>query len=489
MTRRRDRIRGIGVWTAVCYAAAAAVCLTVQGVIAQGATAAELAMGFRVGEVRQDSAVVWTRVTRFPQRHWDGYREPAKVEPRTDEYTPSTIAIEDREGAAPGAPGEVRVVYSTRADLSEAVSTAWRAAEPEQDYAVHIPLAELLPGVRYYLKVEARDNDQSRVSASVSGSFATPAPADQWQDVRFAVLTCQSYWHLDHRDGYHIYPAMQDMHLDFVAATGDTVYLDSDAPRARTVELARYHWQRMYSLPRLVEFHRRTPGYWEVDDHDALANDCWPGQDVPWMKPLTFADGIRIFREQNPAPDPAYRTVRWGEGLQIWLVDAREHRSPTTIPDGPEKSIWGAEQREWLKRTLLESDARFKLVISPTPIVGPDRDNKSDNHANKAFAHEGESFRRWTKESGLSNLYVVCGDRHWQYMSVDPTTGLREFACGPASDEHATGSPGQDVRYQPFHREMGGFLSVTVTRRDGEPVITFRHHDVFGKTVYEFSDR
>ena len=91
----------------------------------------------------------------------------------------------------------------------------------------------------------------------------------------------------------------------------------------------------------------------------------------------------------------------------------------------------------WLKRSMLESDATWKLLISPTPIVGPDRQSKADNHANKAFAYEGNHFRNWTKENNLKNFYVCCGDRHWQYMSIDPATKLREFSCGPASDKHA----------------------------------------------------
>jgi len=56
------------------------------------------------------------------------------------------------------------------------------------------------------------------------------------------------------------------------------------------------------------------------------------------------------------------------EYLQIWLVEGRDFRSPNTITDCPDKSIWGKEQKEWLKKTLLESDAIFKLLISPTPI-------------------------------------------------------------------------------------------------------------------------
>ena len=124
-------------------------------------------------------------------------------------------------------------------------------------------------------------------------------------------------------------------------------------------------------------------------------------------------------------------------------------------------------------------------MISPTPIVGPDRSGKADNHANKAFTHEGNWFRNWTKENKLTNFFVCCGDRHWQYYSIDPETKLREFSCGPVSDKHAGGSPGEKKEIQPFHRVKGGYLTVSVFREKEVPTIAFRHHDVRGKVVNE----
>ena len=83
--------------------------------------------------------------------------------------------------------------------------------------------------------------------------------------------------------------------------------------------------------------------------------------------------------------EKTYRTYRWGKGVQVWLTESRDFRTPNTMKDGPEKTIWGKEQKEWLMKTLLASDADWKVLISPNPIVGPDRSNKADNHANAAF--------------------------------------------------------------------------------------------------------
>jgi alkaline phosphatase D len=204
------------------------------------------------------------------------------------------------------------------------------------------------------------------------------------------------------------------------------------------------------------------------------------------MLPLTWEDGLRIFRQQVPMGDKTYRTFRWGRSLQIWLVEGRDFRSPNNLPDGPEKSIWGPEQKKWLEDSMLASNADWKLLINPTPIVGPDRATKADNLSNQAFQHEGDEFRGWVQKHLPERFFNINGDRHWQYHSVHPESKVQEFSGGPASDSHAAGSPGEDKRYHRFHRVKGGFLTVNVQRNAGESTIHFRHHDVHGSVVYEY---
>jgi alkaline phosphatase D len=285
---------------------------------------------------------------------------------------------------------------------------------------------------------------------------------------------------------------MQKAGIAFYVATGDNVYYDSDPPLADTVQLARFHWNRMHGLPGLVEVHRDVPGYWEKDDHDTVKNDSWPppGRNADRSDELegklNFFKGLKIFREQVPMGEKTYRTVRWGKGLQIWLTEGRDFRSPNNMPDGPDKTIWGQEQLDWLKASLLASDADFKVLISPTPDVGPDRKNKADNHSNATFGVEGNAFRQWVQDNKLTgSFFTCCGDRHWQYHSVDPASGLNEFSAGAASDKHAGGSPGLDPEFHKFHRVKGGFITVGVSRPEGVPTIAFRHHDVNGSVVNE----
>src|ERR1051325_8341268 len=431
-------------------AAAAVSAVAVAKFADQFATAAEAApthqaTGVKAGEVTDPTAIVWARLTESPTRNVNG----VDLRGRVDQKAPE-----------------------------------WAEVSAGTDFTHQFALNGLKPATTYHYETETTGPDSSPSHGVLRGKFETAPLPSATDGLRFCVLTCQAYYDRDHKDGHNIYPSMLALTPQFIAFTGDNVYYDSEEPKAVTPELARYHWQRMFSLPRLVETIRNVSTYWEKDDHDTLSDDSWPGKT---MGALTFAEGQRIFRQQAPLGEKPYRTFRWGRDLQIWLTDGRDFRAPNNTPDGPQKTIWGREQKEWFKRTVKASDATWKVLISPTPIVGPDRKTKNDNHCNSGFQHEGDEIRNFLKATAPDNFFVITGDRHWQYHSVHPQTGVVEFACGPASDRHASGSPGEDKKYHRFHRVKGGFLSVALRRDGARSTILFEHRDVRGKVVYSWN--
>ena len=441
-----------------------------------------LASGVRMGEVSATSAIVWTRTTAEPRR-----RAGQEISGRPVVTLARGADVSLLEGAVPGASGEVRVTLRRLegADPVDGLTAVWLSTGADRDFTRQAAFDGLLPDTPYLVTVEARPAPGAATTAVETASFRTAPAPDQRRPIRFTAMTCQFYGRRDRPDGFQIYPSMAARRPDFYLSIGDNVYLDSESPRATSVELARYHWQRMFTLPAIASFLRSVPGYWLKDDHDLLLNDSWPGIESGIVAPLTFEEGLALFAEQNPAPERPYRTVRWGKGLQLWLVEGRDFRSPNDMPDGPGKTIWGAEQWRWLRESLLASDADWKVLVSPTPIVGPDRSNKADNHANATFSHEGDAIREWFRANLDDRFLVIVGDRHWQYHSVHPETGLNEFSVGPASDAHAGGTPGEDPDYHRFHRVGGGFLSVDVDWVGDRPRIVLRHRDVSGRVVYE----
>ena len=83
--------------------------------------------------------------------------------------------------------------------------------------------------------------------------------------------------------------------------------------------------------------------------------------------------------------------------------------------------------------------------------------------ANKGYVVEGTKIRALLAR--FPNLTVVTGDRHWQYVSRDKTTGIEEWSVGAATDAHAGGWNEKTPR--PEHRFLrtghGGFFSGEVT--------------------------
>lgn len=446
--------------------------------LAQQAPAVHMANGIKIGEVDSNSAIVWTRLTRAAERNIDGKPFPKgdNKERRSKRYDD----LDAMEAAVPGVPGEVRVSCWPESNDGKKTVTEWRVVSGEENFTHQFQLDGLTPGATYLVVAEGRRAGSEIASCKVEGTFVAAAKADVASPVRFAVVTGQDYPRRDDKaSGHQIYPQMQKLDLSFFVHTGDIEYYDKAEPYADNVELARFKWNRIYAMPFQRTFHNHVASYFIKDDHDTLKNDSWPGQTYG---DLTWEQGLSLFREQVPMGERTYRTVRWGKDLQIWLVEGRDFRSPNNLPDGPDKTIWGDEQKQWFFDTVEKSDATFRILISPTPVVGPDRGSKNDNHANTGFTHEGDELRAFI--GGQKNMFVICGDRHWQYVSVDPANGVKEFSCGPTTDQHAGGF--SEKNRSSMHRYLkvkGGFLAVDVAREKGEPTIVFRHHGVDG-TVY-----
>jgi alkaline phosphatase D len=444
---------------------------------AEAAENVYMANGIKIGEVTSDSAIIWVRLTKHPERNIDG-----KPFPKNDNKKRRSLKYDDldaMEGSVPGTVGEVRIALSGKGTRP---TSGWVKVKSENDFIYQKRFSNLRPAARYRVTVEGRALESKTPSCSVEGSFQTPGTKQSSSRTVFTVVTGQDYPRRDDSaNGHRIYPSMKKLHPDFFVHTGDIEYYDKPRPYADNRQLARFKWARLFSMPFQREFHRDTASYFLKDDHDTLKNDAWPGQKYG---DLTWDQGVALFREQFPLGDKTYRTVRWGKDLQVWMVEGRDFRSPNNMPDGPDKSIWGKEQKAWLKRTVEASDATFRILISPTPIVGPDRGNKNDNHANKGFTHEGDEIRAFI--ASQKNMYIVCGDRHWQYVSVDPKTGVKEFSCGPTTDKHASGfSQKNRSEMHKYLKIKGGFLSATIDRKNGKPFASFKHHDTYGGVYNE----
>ena len=426
-----------------------------------------------------------------------------------------TVGSELVESDLAGAEGTARFEVATTSDFADSFGSDWLFATTDNDFIVKTKIDGLNQGTRYYYRLIFGPHQE----VGPTRTFETLDGEEVASEASFVVVTGMRYNAFqsayegpDKHLGYPSLETILDMRPDFFVATGDNVYYDAPfRTAARTPVELRKKWHEQFVQPRYADLFAEVPTYWEKDDHDFRFNDADNTGDTEPSVEL----GIATFLEQVPVVDPeapnpvTYRTHRINKDLQIWLTEGRDYRSPNMTPNGPEKTLWGAEQLAWLEQTLLESDATFKILISPTPMIGPDDARqagrpaeghdalKRDNHADPAgFQYERDEFFGWLIDNRFleeQNFYIICGDRHWQYYSIHPT-GFEEFSTGALVDGNSRlgripGDPEstdpEALIEQPYTQTepSGGFLHVTISP-GVRPTATFRFHDERGVLLH-----
>lgn len=123
---------------------------------------------------------------------------------------------------------------------------------------------------------------------------------------------------------------------------------------------------------------------------------------------------------------------------EYYLVDTRSARDMHDIRDRGREglSMLGAKQREWLLRSMRESDADFFFVVSSVPFMiphtgagGVKADFANKEEAWTGFFHEREMLiSEWEKLD--KPVFVMTGDLHNSF-AIRITDQIWEFCCGP----------------------------------------------------------
>jgi alkaline phosphatase D len=134
---------------------------------------------------------------------------------------------------------------------------------------------------------------------------------------------------------------------------------------------------------------------------------------------------------------PSYGKFRVSN-CEFYLLDTRGDRDMHDVRhrDKPGVSMIGKPQRDWLLRSMRDSDADFFFVISTVPFMIPhsgaggfefDAENKEE--AWTGFFHEREMLiDAWSKLG--KKVFVMTGDLHNSF-AIRVTDDVWEFCCGP----------------------------------------------------------
>jgi phosphodiesterase/alkaline phosphatase D-like protein len=123
---------------------------------------------------------------------------------------------------------------------------------------------------------------------------------------------------------------------------------------------------------------------------------------------------------------------------EYYLIDTRSARDMHDIRDRGKKglSMLGTRQREWLLKSMRESDADFFFVMSSVPFMIPhsgaggfEADVANKEEAWTGFFDEREILiAAWEKMN--KPVFVMTGDLHNSF-AIKITDKIWEFCCGP----------------------------------------------------------
>ena len=194
-----------------------------------------------------------------------------------------------------------------------------------------------------------------------------------------------------------------------------------------------------------------------------------------------------------------YRRFHWGKLATFNVLDGRQYRSDQPAgctqdqrdpsrycPDeiNPERTMLGAEQREWLLDELASTEARWNVLAQQTGFAPFNRQTPTTprNFGIGADSWDGYVAERqqildWLVEHGTANPVVLTGDSHQNWIRNVPPD-YRSFDGRPVATEVMGTSistngdpPAPTTRYGddpfnphiPFRNNNRGYVRCTLT--------------------------
>lgn len=347
----------------------------------------------------------------------------------------------------------------------------------DADGCATLAVAGLTPGARYWWRVE----DDGVVDDTMTGTFLPAPPAGVPASYTFeasgdAGLGSDGGFTgtelLPHRISNHeIHAFLAHRMLDegWIArlCLGDMIYYDYGRPGYAGSTTGDYHrgWRDLWLQPNQVAWFLSGSWVHIQDDHDGGPND-WAGETFP--DKINFAT---VFRQREPHHDlpdtgATYRTWTWGR-VQYVMWDCRYYRSDQSTPDGPGKTMLGADQKQWFADILASSTAEAIVVISSVQWMSGGSDSWP------GYAHERQEIADLIANTGWAHrLVMLSADAH--KLAIDTGGGNRwggwpcaVFAARDATPSAVSGH--YDVLEQ---GGIGQYGTVTVT--DMGSVITIK---------------
>lgn len=359
-------------------------------------------------------------------------------------------------------PARMFVDLATSPSFRGARRFAAGTASSATDYTVTFRVRRLRPATLYHYRVWFSDLSRPWArSRPEAGTFKTAPPPSQKSAVRFAFggdIGSSNYCrHSEY--GYPIFHYMALRDPDFFVSLGDTIYADSgcasagpdgwrnlpgnfpkvDDPsvdwtnRSQVEQTYLQHWRYTRADDRLAGFLAKIPIYSLWDDHEVMndfgarwteGNAQYPDRTgyrnlVAAGRQAFFSYGVLGRRKRDPLRQ--YRSFTWGRDLKLLITDSRSYRSRNEERDTPSarKTLLGAEQLAWLKKSLASATATWKVIACSVSVAVPTgseqfgRDGWADGGTGNGFERELLDLLRFLDRHNVKNVVFITADLHF----------------------------------------------------------------------------
>ena len=289
--------------------------------------------------------------------------------------------------------------------------------------------------------------------------WRTPAP-----DFKFIFGTC-AYLNEPVTDrpgtpygaGTAIFTHMAGSGADFMVWGGDNWYLRESDFSSESGIWYRYSHDR--ATPDLQKLYATMHHYATWDDHDYGSNDAnksFELKDVSLAAFKAYWGNAGWGEVNNPG---VYGKFYWGDAAFI-LMDNRTYRDDDHLDDSAAlamKTQYGAQQRDWLKQSLLAMQTLghypFKFVATGGQVI-TDFGGASETFA--YYPREREDLLKFIADHKITGVIFLTGDVHFTELAkkkIGATQWIYELTSSPLSS--GASSLGNTERTSDPHRVEG----------------------------------
>jgi len=296
---------------------------------------------------------------------------------------------------------------------------------------VHEDASGLSAGTRYSYVFLVRDAGGFIARSSI-GRFRAAVASDSMEVITFAGTSCT------HQRG-RPFPVLQDCAnrpgVDFFVHGGDHVYCDG----ATTLADYRAKYAENWPSAGMRALHSSMGMYCTLDDHE-VDNDFDP-ETVPAAKLASARAAYfehRAQRRDPMAPDRIWRSFRWGRTLELFVLDCRTERRPSSRT-GANPIYVSRAQIDWLKSSLMASTAVFKFIVNSVPITNfPLIFDIGAADRWEGYAAQRQELLDFIQMQTVTGVWWLSGDFHLASAgSVEPSgplSTMREILMGPGGN-------------------------------------------------------